>query len=128
MQTHYSELFILSTQKKGRLDNICINKLYGMRFMLAEKLTVSALYSSMRSAITGNSAAMKAIGLSTSYEDGLTTLTLDESALKEALESDPDKVSSFFTGKDGLMSKMKDITDRYASTTLSQAARVRTSI
>ena len=78
---------------------------------------LSALYSSMRSAISGNSAAMKAIGLSTSYEDGLTTLTLDESALKEALESDPDKVSSFFTGKDGLMSKMKDITDRYASTT-----------
>ena len=80
---------------------------------------LSSLYSAMRNAITGNSAAMKAIGLSTSYEDGLTTLTLDESALKEALQSDPDSVKNFFVGdgENGFMNQIKEVTERYAATT-----------
>lgn len=44
-------------------------------------------------------------------------LVIDESRLKDALESEPDKVARLFTDKDnGLMSNLKKVTDSYAKT------------
>ncbi len=44
-------------------------------------------------------------------------LVIDENKLKNALESEPDKVAKLFTDKDnGLMSNMKKVTDSYAKT------------
>lgn len=39
-------------------------------------------------------------------ENGL--YTVDETALKEAIEKDPNKISEFFSGTNGLMSKLRD--------------------
>ena len=44
-------------------------------------------------------------------------LTIDETKLKNALETEPDKVAKLFTDKDnGLMTNMKKVTDSYAKT------------
>lgn len=87
---------------------------------------LSNLYRQLTSTIqmTGaDNAAAKAIGLSSSYSGGLTTLELDENALREALESDPDKVRDVFSktvengaSSDGLMYNMKNVLDAYANT------------
>ena len=67
---------------------------------------------------------LRSIGIKTSYEDGLTTLSLDENALREALEQNPDQVKDAFTkskengaASDGLMASIQKVTDRYAATT-----------
>ena len=96
----------------------------GILFMDSD---LSSLYNALRSAITPGGADgedLRSIGLNTSYSDGLTTITLDEKALREALETDPDKVQEIFTkststgsSTDGLMAKLQSITDKYASTT-----------
>ncbi len=96
----------------------------GILFMDSD---LSSLYNDLRSAISvsgSDGATLRSIGISTSYSDGLTTLTFDEKAFREALESDPDKVQEAFTkskengaATDGLMATLKSITDRYASTT-----------
>lgn len=96
----------------------------GILFMDSD---LSSLYNDLRNAITSSGAdgvTLRSIGIETAYSDGLTTLTLDEKALREALESDPDKVQEAFTkskedgaATDGLMASIKSITDRYASTT-----------
>lgn len=95
----------------------------GILFMDSD---LSSLYNDLRNAITSSGAdgvTLRSIGISTSYSDGLTTLTFDEKAFREALESDPDKVQEAFTkskengaATDGLMATIKSITDRYAST------------
>lgn len=96
----------------------------GILFMDSD---LSSLYNDLRSAISvsgSDGATLRSIGISTSYSDGLTTLTFDEKTFREALESDPDKVQEAFTkskengaATDGLMTTLKSITDRYASTT-----------
>lgn len=44
-------------------------------------------------------------------------LTIDETKLRNALETDPDNVANLFTKKDGgLMTNLKEVTDRYAKT------------
>ena len=88
---------------------------------------LSSLYSSLRSAVvsSGSDAAyLRSIGINTSYEDGLTTITLDETALKEALENDLDGVRNAFTkskengaATDGLMASISNVTEKYAATT-----------
>lgn len=88
---------------------------------------LSSLYSGLLSAITPSGtdgATLRSIGINTSYDDGMTTLTLDESKLREALSSNPDKVKDAFTksqengsATDGLMTRLKTTLDRYASTT-----------
>ena len=67
---------------------------------------------------------LRSIGIQTSYEDGLTTISLDESALREALENDLDGVRDAFTkskengaATDGLMTSIQKVTDKYAATT-----------
>lgn len=96
----------------------------GILFMDSD---LSSLYSDLVNAITSSGAdgvTLRSIGIDTSYSDGLTTLTLDEQKLREALDSDPDKVQEAFTkSKDtgaatnGLMASLQSITDRYAATT-----------
>ena len=96
----------------------------GILFMDSD---LSSLYNDLRNAITSSGAdgvTLRSIGIETSYSDGLTTLTLNEQTLREALESDPDKVQEAFTkskengaATDGLMATLKSVTDRYAATT-----------
>lgn len=96
----------------------------GILFMDSD---LSSLYNDLRNAITSSGAdgvTLRSIGISTSYSDGLTTLTFDEKTFREALESDPDKVQEAFTkskengaATDGLMATLKSVTDRYAATT-----------
>lgn len=88
---------------------------------------LSSLYSALRSAVApggSDGSFLRSIGIKTSYEDGLTTLSLDENALREALEQDPDQVKDAFTkskengaASDGLMASIQKVTDRYAATT-----------
>lgn len=83
-------------------------------------------YRQLTSAIQNSSldsADMKAIGLSTSYSNGLTTLELDENKLTAALEADPDKVRDVFAksvdngaSSNGLMYNLKAVMDTYANT------------
>lgn len=61
---------------------------------------------------------LEAIGISevTGYQSN-GKLTIDENKLKNALESEPDKVARLFTDtKTGLMTNMKKVTDSYAKT------------
>lgn len=88
---------------------------------------LSGLYTGLTNAlnmlgVSGNDA--QKLGLTTSYSDGTTTLALDESALRESLASDPDKVAEIFTrstkngaSSDGLMQSLKTQLDKYAATT-----------
>lgn len=88
---------------------------------------LASLYSSLRDAVTGggsDSDYLRSIGISTSYEEGLTTITLDEAKLRTALETDLAGVQDAFTkseeygaDSDGLMASIQKITDRYAATT-----------
>ena len=85
---------------------------------------LSSLYSALRSAVAPGGSFLRSIGIKTSYEDGLTTLSLDENALREALEQNPDQVKDAFTkskengaASDGLMASIQKVTDRYAATT-----------
>ena len=88
---------------------------------------LSSLYRPLRSAVApggSDGSFLRSIGIKTSYEDGLTTLSLDENALREALEQNPDQVKDAFTkskengaASDGLMASIQKVTDRYAATT-----------
>lgn len=88
---------------------------------------LSSLYNALRSAIApgGNDGSfLRSIGIKTSYSEGLTTIELDESALREALETNPDQVKDIFTkskdngaSSDGLMTSIQKVTNRYAATT-----------
>lgn len=89
---------------------------------------LSSLYSKLRSAITpsgSDGSVLSSIGITTEYEDGITTLTLDEDALREALEANPDEVRDAFTkststgsSTNGLMTKLKTTLEAYSSTSL----------
>lgn len=84
---------------------------------------LSSLYSKLLSAISpGGSAtgALSKIGISTSYSDGVTSVTVDEDALRDALGNDPDSVRDAFTsttGSGGLMVNVSKVVSSYASTT-----------
>ena len=88
---------------------------------------ISDLYSALNSAINpgGTDASfLRSIGIDTAYSDGLTTLKLDEDALRAALESDPDGVKDAFTktvsggaSTDGLMQSLKTAVDKYGKET-----------
>ena len=96
----------------------------GILFMDSD---ISSLYNALRGAITpsgSDGSFLRSIGISTSYSDGLTTLTLDEDALRQALATNPDQVRDAFTkseeggaATDGLMASIQKVTDRYAATT-----------
>jgi flagellar hook-associated protein 2 len=91
----------------------------GILFMDSD---LSSLYSSLINCFT--SASLKSIGITTSYSDGTTSVTLDESTLRQALEDDPDSVRDAFTNStsngassNGLMTKLSTVFNKYASTT-----------
>ena len=83
---------------------------------------LSSLYSALRSAVApggSDGSFLRSIGIKTSYEDGLTTLSLDENALREALEQNPDQVKDAFTkskengaASDGLMASIQKVTEQ----------------
>lgn len=88
---------------------------------------LSSLYNQLRSAITpvgADGAYLRSIGISTSYSNGLTTLELDESKLRTALESDADGVRDAFTktqengaSSNGLMQSLLTPLNTYGKTT-----------
>ncbi len=96
----------------------------GLLFMDSD---LSSLYNALRSAITPSGtdgSLLRSIGIETSYSDGLTTISLDEEALRQALSTNPDRVKEAFTksqemgaSTDGLMASIQKVTDRYAATT-----------
>jgi len=89
---------------------------------------LSSLYNQMRSTITPGGDARKlleSIGITTTYDNGVTSLSLDENKLRDALENNPDNVRRAFTSSkengdstDGLMARMKKMTNMYASTSI----------
>ena len=89
--------------------------------------TLSSMYSKLLNAITPGGTdgqTLREIGIGTSYENGLTTISLDEDKLRSALESDPDKVKNAFTktreggsSSDGLMQTLQNSLNTYVKTT-----------
>lgn len=83
---------------------------------------LSSLYSKLLTAITpsgtdGNT--LSSIGITTNYSDGVTTLEVDEDALRDALANDPDTVRDAFTkttGVGGIMTNIKSAMDAYDAT------------
>lgn len=82
-----------------------------------------SLYSRLTKAIsmTGqNGADLAAAGITTNYTNGLTTLSLNETKLRETLSTDPDRVMEIFTKSkengaesDGIMAAIKEPLDLY---------------
>ena len=87
---------------------------------------LSALYTKLTSAISmsgKDGADLKAIGITSNYSNGLTTLSLNEEKLRAALETDPDKVRDVFSksvasgsSSNGLMQALKSPLDMYSKT------------
>ena len=87
---------------------------------------LSNLYRDMTGAlsvlgINGNDALN--LGLTTSYENGATTLVLDEEKFRSALETEPDKVKKIFTASvdnadssNGMMHGIRNQLEKYAGT------------
>lgn len=90
--------------------------------------TLRSLYQSLTGYIQGSGvdgATLRSIGIETAYEDGMTTIKLNETKLREALTADPDKVRDAFAkttengaSTNGLMQNLKTTMDRYASTSI----------
>lgn len=85
---------------------------------------LSNLYTRLTNAVQSVGLELSSIGISTTYDNGLTTLSLNESKLRSALETDPDKVRDVFTksketgaSSNGLMTALKSPLDMYAATT-----------
>lgn len=81
---------------------------------------LTSLYNKLVSAISpggSNGAVLRSIGINTSYSSGLTTISLDETALKKALNNNPDSVRDAFTKTtdNGLMQVIKTSLDTFAS-------------
>ena len=89
--------------------------------------TLSSMYSKLLNSIQPGGTdgqALREIGIGTSYENGMTTLSLDEDKLRAALESNPDKVKTAFTktreggaSTDGLMKTLQNNLNTYVKTT-----------
>ena len=78
------------------------------------------LYSRLTKSISmygENGADLKAAGITVNYSNGMSTLKFDEQALRDTLNSDPDRVRDIFTKSDGLMQSMKTPLDQYGKTT-----------
>ena len=85
---------------------------------------LSGLYSELRSAISDVN--LEKIGISTAYENGKTTLKIDEDKLRSAVENDLDTVKESLTAepsgtsRGGMMYNLQKTVDKYAKTTGSQ--------
>lgn len=86
---------------------------------------LSAMYGKLISAISPSGtdgADLRKIGISTDYSQGLTTINLDETKLRDMLKTNPETVRDAFTkikgegnSTDGLMKKLKTTLDAYSS-------------
>lgn len=89
---------------------------------------LSGLYGKLRDAIQSfgsDRVDMESIGLTTTYSDGVTTISFNENKMRAALESNPDKVRTVFTktkeggaATNGLMATLKSTMNAYASTSI----------
>ncbi len=96
----------------------------GILFMDNE---LSTLYASMRQAVESlsvHSGELTDIGITVTYQDGLTQLSVNETELRSAINEDPDKVMEVFTDResagaenDGFMASLDSIIETYAKTT-----------
>jgi flagellar hook-associated protein 2 len=94
--------------------------------LLFGDVILSGLYEKFNSILTmsGNDGAMlRKMGITTAYSssDGVSSLALDESKLRDMLDSDPDSVAEIFTksteagaSTNGIMQRMKVQLDNYA--------------
>lgn len=84
---------------------------------------LKSMYSKLLSAISPSGTAgntLAKMGITTSYSSGVTSLTIDEAALRDALSNNPDSVRDAFTstsGVGGLMTNIDKVVSDYASTT-----------
>ena len=84
---------------------------------------LTSLYSKLVSAVSPGGAAGSALakmGITTAYSQGVTSLQVDEDALRDALSRDPDGVRDAFTstsGSGGLMVNVSKVLSDYAATT-----------
>ncbi len=86
------------------------------------------LYAKLTSAVQGTGgmgSVFRSIGLNVNYNEGLTTLDLDEDKLRSALESDPDKVKNAFVQTtssgataNGLMQGIRSTLEQYGKTSI----------
>jgi flagellar hook-associated protein 2 len=90
----------------------------GLLFMDSD---LSSLYNALRDCFSSTS--LSSIGITTSYSGGLTTVSLDESKLRQALEDDPDSVRDKFTSStssggsfNGVAQKLSTVFNRYVKT------------
>ncbi|MBR3704091.1 MAG: flagellar filament capping protein FliD [Oscillospiraceae bacterium] len=85
---------------------------------------LSGLYDELRSAISD--IGLEKIGISTAYENGKTTLKIDEDKLRNVVENDLDAVKEAFTAepsgtsRGGLMYNLQKTAEKYTKTTGSQ--------
>lgn len=91
---------------------------------------LATLYSQLTNAVQGSGgmgAALRSIGIKVGYEQegGLTTIDLDEDALRSALENDPDKVTNAFTqtmsngaSVNGMMLNVRSVLEQYGKTSI----------
>lgn len=89
---------------------------------------LSQLYSKLLGAVQATSTDridMESIGLTTTYSSGVTQISLNEEKLREALDSNPDKVRSVFaktteggSKTNGLMANLKTTLNNYGSISL----------
>lgn len=86
---------------------------------------LTAMYSKLISAISPpgtDGSDLRKIGISTDYSQGLTTINLDETKLRDMLKTSPETVRDAFTkikgegsSTDGLIKKLKTTLDAYSS-------------
>jgi len=74
---------------------------------------------SMTDTVASMQSALYTIGIATKANDYSANgkLTVDETALKNVLNTDPDKVAALFTGTDGISARMKAVIDSNIKTT-----------
>lgn len=64
------------------------------------------------------SSALYEIGISSTKYSEKGKLTIDEDKLKKALNENPEKVASLFTGSDGIATRMQDVMTKYTKDSL----------
>jgi flagellar capping protein FliD len=91
--------------------------------LLRSDTTLYALHSDLHHAMTDNlkdsQDALYQIGISTKPYDFTYSgkLEIDEEKLKKALNDDPDKVASLFTGENGIATRLNEVIDNNIKTT-----------
>jgi len=86
---------------------------------------LSTLYNRMNNSVSLNAFTrdLEAMGITTKYENGVTTLSIDEDKLRDAIDADATKVGEVFTASkangakgDGIMTSLKSNLTSYVST------------